>query len=66
MTEKLAAFAVRVERFVSGYNKKLYKKRLAYMIWEYENETKPRLERLEKMLKEKGIINIYTFEDLSR
>lgn len=65
LLKKLAAFAVMVERFVSRKRKKRFNEKLAYIIWEYENETVPRIDRLEKMLKEKGIINIYSLKDLN-
>jgi len=45
--------------------KKAYRNKLAYMIWEYENETLPRIEYLENELRRKDVINIYGAADLS-
>ena len=39
--------------------RKLFKKKLAYMMWEYENETKPRIDALEKHTKMK----IYSLDE---
>ena len=46
--------------------KKLFKKKLAYLMWEYENETKRRIDNIERALSEKGIMTIYKVEDIGR
>ena len=40
--------------------RKLFKKKLAQMMYEYENETKQRIENIERALTSKGIMTIYT------